>query len=183
MVRLLERLTRLLLLALAVGSSAGCSIFMAATDAPAVDYDAVEIGMPREAVLERLGYPDKSFLIGSGGRLDQFEFESGRGQRALRAVAWAMADAFTLGAAELLGTPVESELRAEVLKSDAVFGADGRLRALEIRKDDGEPIVAVGDTSYLKRVQLAAAGFTPPEPASPPPPPGARPVAPEPPPP
>jgi len=128
----------------------GCSVVMAASDAPKVYYHAIGEGTRRDLVIERLGPPNTSEDLAGGGRFDRYEFKSGMGDRALRAVAYAVFDVLSLAITELVTTPIEAVKRAETYRADALFDSDDMLTAMEIRKESGEPVAVVGDARKLR---------------------------------
>ena len=78
--------------------SSGCSVYMAATQPPLVDTEALEAGgMSRDTVVERLGAPKSSTKNADGTREDVFEYYEGSatGWKWFRAAFHTAADVFT----------------------------------------------------------------------------------------
>ena len=151
-------------LMLALVGLSGCSVVMAATDAPEVHYQALGQGTPRRMVIDRLGPPMISYDVDAGGRLDRYEFKAGMGDRALRAVGFALADLLTLGLTELISTPFEVIKRADTLEADALFDDKDLLVTMEIRKESGEPVAVIGDSRLLLSAQQSSLRVSAPPP-------------------
>lgn len=86
----------------------GCSVYKAATQAPAADLAGIGIGTPRQEIMSRLGTPKLVDTAANGNKQDVFEFQSGfHGASKLRILPYIAADLFTLTLAEVLLFPME----------------------------------------------------------------------------
>jgi len=104
----------------------GCSVFMAASQPGKKDLKVLEKGTPRDAVVAELGRPTFTEEDPEGRYCHQkFAFEQGYSglAKGSRATFHFVADVFTLGLWELVGTPTEmyfdgTEVSLEVLYDD-----------------------------------------------------------------
>jgi len=87
----------------------GCSIVMAIRQPERKDLSALAPGSPRALVIAKLGGPEYTELI-EGRRIDYFNFIQGYSQRVKysRAAFHTVADVFSLGLWEIVGTPTEA---------------------------------------------------------------------------
>jgi hypothetical protein len=99
----MNRLGIVLLALLALG---GCSVGMAMKGKEDPNIGALAIGQDRGIVLLNVGQPSQT-LTTESGRTDVFQLQRGNQQSAGRAVGHAAMDVLTLGAWELIGTPIE----------------------------------------------------------------------------
>ncbi len=83
-----------------------CSVGMAMSGRPDPNTGALRIGQSRDEVLLHLGQPAKT-LATAEGRTDEFHLQRGNAPSTGRAVGHAVLDVLTLGAWEIVGTPVE----------------------------------------------------------------------------
>ena len=83
-----------------------CSVGMAMSGRPDPNTGALRIGQSRDEVLLHLGQPTQT-LATAEGRTDEFHLQRGNAPSAGRAVGHAVLDVLTLGAWEIVGTPVE----------------------------------------------------------------------------
>ena len=86
----------------------GCSVFMAANQPASKNLDLFSVGTPRDMLLAEFGLPSISETK-DGKRREIFTFKQGYGTAAKtgRAVFHGVADFFTLGLWEVVGTPIE----------------------------------------------------------------------------
>ena len=86
----------------------GCATVMASRQPSAKNLDVLQPGTPRETVIAEFGWPEHSTQL-DGKRLDQFSIVQGysKGAKIGRTVFHGLADALTLGAWEVIGTPTE----------------------------------------------------------------------------
>ena len=112
-------------------NSAGCSVYMAAKQPPEKNLDVMTVGTPRRLVLAELGQPVASETR-DGKKVDVFSFVQGysKGAKTGRALFHGVADVFTLGLWEVVGTPTE-----------AIF--DGTKVTYEITYDEGNRVETV----------------------------------------
>ena len=83
-----------------------CSVGMAMSGQPDPNTGALHIGQSRDEVLLHLGQPTKTFATAER-RTDEFHLQRGNKPSTGRAVGHAVLDVLTLGAWEIIGTPVE----------------------------------------------------------------------------
>jgi hypothetical protein len=109
----------------------GCSVFMAAKQPGEKNLEVLTAGTPRTLVLAELGQPVATELR-NGKRCDVFSFVQGysKGARVGRAFFHGVADVFTLGLWEVVGTPTE-----------AIF--DGTKTACEVTYDERDKVEKV----------------------------------------
>jgi hypothetical protein len=91
---------------LAAMCASGCSVGMAMKGKPDPNIGALNLGEDRSIVLLNLGQPTQT-LTTETGRTDIFQLERGNEPSAGRAVGHAAMDVLTLGAWEIVGTPIE----------------------------------------------------------------------------
>lgn len=117
-------------------SFSGCSVVMAARQPDKKNIKRLTVGTPRDTVLADLGAPLTSEKDNQGNKVDIFKFKQGfdAPTKATRALVHGVADVFTLGLWEVVGTPAE-----------AVFG--GKDMAIKITYDENDKIK---DVVYLK---------------------------------
>lgn len=116
--------------------SSGCAVFMAAHQPGKRDLNVLTVGMPRNAVISEFGAPIHT-EVENGKKADIFKFTQGysKGVKAVRAVGHGVADVFTLGLWEVVGTPAEATL-------------SGTEIAVKVTYDSSEKVEEV---LYLKR--------------------------------
>jgi outer membrane protein assembly factor BamE (lipoprotein component of BamABCDE complex) len=127
-------------------SSTGCSVYMAAKQPSEKNMDVMNVGTSRSLVLAEFGQPTASETK-DGKKVDVFSFVQGysKGAKTGRAVFHGVADFFTLGLWEVVGTPTE-----------AIF--DGTKVTYEITYDEGnrvENVVALTEKSKEEAPNLA----------------------------
>ena len=122
----------------------GCSVFMAAKQPPKKDLSVLSRGTPRARLLAELGQPVASETR-DGKKVDVFSFTQGYSKpaKATRAVFHGVADVFTLGLWEVVGTPTE-----------AVF--DGTKTALEVTYDENNRVENVVNLQPQKEPEVKA---------------------------
>ena len=113
-----------------------CSVYMAATQPDKKDLGILIIGTSRIVVLEELGAPiDTS--VKDGQKTDVFRFHEGSdgGWKIGRAGFHAVADVFTLGLWEIVGTPMEAIAKGDKMSAVVLYDADDRVENVRMRKD------------------------------------------------
>ncbi len=115
-----------------LSSTIGCSVFMAANQPDAKDVDLFKPGTKRELILAEFGTPMNSETNGNGQLEEIYKFTQGYsgGAKAGRALFHGVADVFTLGLWEVLGTPIEG-------------GFDGDEMSFRVTYDERKTIVSV----------------------------------------
>ncbi len=71
------------------------------------DLGAIRVGASRGEVELQLGKADSTVTLDGGRRLDKYKYQLGNEPSAGRAVGHGIMDVLTLGAWEIIGTPVE----------------------------------------------------------------------------
>ena len=118
------------------GLLTGCSVFMAAKQPSKKNLNVLTVGYPRALLIAEFGSPINTDFK-DGNRTDIFSFRQGysKGAKTARAVGHGVADVFTLGLWEVVGTPTE-----------AVF--DGEETAVEVTYDSNDKVIR---SSVLKK--------------------------------
>jgi hypothetical protein len=135
-----------LLYALSIGVasllSSGCGMYMAFTQPPKVDTQALEAGgLSRDMVIERLGAPRASTKNVDGSREDTYEYYEGSesGWKIGRGVFHLLADVFTLALWEVIATPTEYVIKGEKLTAQVNFDNTDRMTAFKVLGREGKP--------------------------------------------
>lgn len=117
-------------------SFSGCAVVMAARQPDKKNLKILNVGTPRNNVLAEFGSPAGTETDPQGNKVDIFRFKQGfdTATKATRSLVHDVADVFTLGLWEVVGTPAE-----------AIFG--GKDMAIKVAYDENEKIK---DVVYLK---------------------------------
>ncbi|MHC4512930.1 MAG: hypothetical protein ACYTGW_07800 [Planctomycetota bacterium] len=110
----MTRLSLVLAGLLALPICQGCSVYLAASQPDKVNIPALEQGgLPRDAVIARLGAPTSSTRTPDGRRTDLYEFYKGSatGWKVGRATFHLVADVFSAALWEIIATPTELAIR------------------------------------------------------------------------
>ena len=102
----------------------GCSVYLAASQPDEVDIAALEQGgMPRDAVISKIGGPISSTKNANGTRTDVYEFYEGSatGWKVGRATFHLIADIFTAALWEIIATPTELAIRGSKITARADY--------------------------------------------------------------
>ena len=102
-----RRILQVVLLGAILGTTTGCSVFMAMHGKRDANIGALSIGQDRAIVMANLGQPAKTATT-DAGRVDIFELQRGNAPSGGRALAHGAIDVFTFGIWELIGTPIEA---------------------------------------------------------------------------
>lgn len=135
----MRRLALWLLLFLALLFSQGCSVYLAASQPPKVDVGVFGAGgMPRDAVVAKLGAPASSVKHEDGTRTDVYEFHKGSatGWKVGRATFNLIADIFTLGLWELIASPTELVIKGDKVSARAEFDKHDLLTTFVLLGDE-----------------------------------------------
>ena len=108
---------RLSILCLLLVLVTGCSVVMATQQPSRMDFSVLSKGVDRSRVIAELGTPLTTELK-DGKRTDVFSVRQGysTGAKVGRALFHGVADAFTLGLWEVVGTPVEAIASGTIVK-------------------------------------------------------------------
>lgn len=115
----------LLILTLSV---AGCSVFMAAKQPDRKNVDLFKPGTPRALLLAEFGPPVYTDAK-DGKKREIFKFVQGysTGAKAGRAVFHGVADVFTLGLWEVVGTPTEGVFSGDEMAYQVTYDEEERI--------------------------------------------------------
>ncbi|MDA8089855.1 MAG: hypothetical protein M0Z61_06505 [Nitrospiraceae bacterium] len=110
----------------------GCSVFLAARQPDKKDLSVCDIGTSRSLVLSEFGKPLYSSKDGDYN-YDIFAFVQGysRGTRTGRALFHGVADVFTLGLWETVGTPIEIAASGTKMRIKITYDKDNRVMKVE----------------------------------------------------
>jgi hypothetical protein len=147
-------------LVLAPGLSllSGCSVYMEATRPTPVDLSKLEPGESRDTVVAQLGIPKGTTPEADGTSCDSYELYThgyGAGGKIPVAFLEGAADAFTLGLAEVVTTPIEGATKNQ-LHPVTICYSGGKL----VRITDGGVIVLNGSAEASEPAQASAGGPT-----------------------
>ncbi len=116
----------------------GCSAFMAGQRSGVAGGPAViQVGADRTAVEGTLGPPDIVVSLDDGRVKAVYKIDPDAHTRAARnsAVAWhIVADVFTLGLWEIIGTPAEMAARDQFVTYLIYYGKDGKIETVDTVK-------------------------------------------------
>lgn len=113
----------------------GCSVGMAAMGKEPMNTSIVYPGVPRPAVLARLGKPETSIKDEEGNYIDSYIIVKGNEPSTGRAVVHGTLDVLSLGLWEIVGTPFEMIEGVET-KSSLIIYYDSEERIKEIVSTD-----------------------------------------------
>ncbi len=114
-------------------SLSGCSVFMAAKQPNYKDLTVLEPGNRRADVVAELGAPILTETE-EGKKKDIFAFTQGysKGNKAARATFHGIADVFSLGLWEVVGTPTEAVANGREMKVEVFYDAEDKVEKAEI---------------------------------------------------
>lgn len=112
-----------------------CSVGMALSGKEEMNTSILYPGVPREAVILRLGEPEHSAIDEEGNYIDTYTRIKGNQPSSTRAVVHGTLDVITLGLWEVLATPIEIVEGVET-KSQFVIYYDAEERIKEIQSTD-----------------------------------------------
>ena len=108
--------------------TAGCSTVMAARQPGAKNMNVLTAGMPRDAVIAELGSPIHT-EVENGKKADIFKFVQGYSQanKTIRTIGHGVADVFTLGLWEVVGTPTEATFNGQDVAVKVIYDAGDKV--------------------------------------------------------
>jgi hypothetical protein len=123
------------LVALTLILTSGCAVFMAAKQPSKKDVSVFKVGNPRALILAEFGLP----LVTEekkGKKVEIFKFVQGysTGAKAGRAVFHGVADVFTLGLWEVVGTPAEGIFDGNDVAYQVTYDEDERITEVVLLK-------------------------------------------------
>jgi len=109
--------------------TSGCSVVMATRQPGRKDLSVLSKGVERPRVIAELGSPLSTETKKDGCKVDTFAFIQGysTGAKAGRAVFHGVADFFTLGLWEVVGTPTEAIFSGSKVKTNVEYDKDDRV--------------------------------------------------------
>ncbi|MGO9175648.1 MAG: hypothetical protein ACLQED_05830 [Desulfobaccales bacterium] len=109
----------------------GCSVVMATQQPGRKDLSVLSKGVERSRVIAELGSPLITDVV-DGKKQDVFAFKQGysTGAKAGRAVFHGVADVFTLGLWEVVGTPVEAVFHGSEVKVRVLYDKDDKVDSI-----------------------------------------------------
>lgn len=137
---------QLLILGATILGLSGCSVFMAAKQPDYKNVDLFRVGTPRTQLLAEFGNPVSSDTK-NGTKCDTFSFTQGYtgGAKAGRAFLHGVADVFTLGLWEVIGTPTEAIFSGDQVGYEACYDKDDRIKYFTLlTQNDGRGPKNVG---------------------------------------
>jgi hypothetical protein len=123
--------------------TSGCGVYMAFTQPPRVDTEALEAGgLNRDAVIERLGVPKTSLKNADGSREDIYEYFEGSssGWKAARGTFHLLADILTIALWEIVATPTEYAVRGDKITAQANFDNTDRMTSFRVLGREMKPL-------------------------------------------
>ncbi len=112
-----------------------CSVGMALSGKEEMNTSILYLGVPRQAVISRIGEPESSVTDEEGNYIDTYTIVKGNEPSSTRAVVHGTLDLFTLGLWELLATPIEI-LEGSETRTQLVIYYDSEERIKEIQSTD-----------------------------------------------
>src|SRR5712692_8654359 len=146
--------------ALLASQLAACSVYMEATRPTPVDLNDYQLGMTRDAVLEKLGAPDSTALESDGMSCDFYRLYTrgyGAGGKIPIAVAEGAADVFTLGLAEIVLTPTEGVTKNEKHPITICYNGQKLARIT----GEGQPVVSADKNPPITAASSATSDVPP----------------------
>ena len=111
----------------------GCSVGMALNGSENPDLGDVRVGATRGEIEIQLGSPIKITTLADGNRVDVYEYEIGNEPSTGRAIGHGVMDVLTLGAWEIIGTPIEG-IQGEKYHATVTFDQTDKVIAIKSKK-------------------------------------------------
>ncbi|AUB81855.1 hypothetical protein THSYN_13375 [Candidatus Thiodictyon syntrophicum] len=110
-------------------TASGCAVYMAANQPPQKNLAVLSPGTSRSLVIAELGYPISTKKNGDQ-RVDVFSFTQGysKGAKVGRAFVHGVADVFTLGIWEVIGTPAEAVFNGDKIVIETTYDVDDKVQ-------------------------------------------------------
>ena len=151
------RLLSVLVLSLSI---TGCSVFMAANHADHKDLEVAKKGFPRDMVLTEFGQPLVTESNADGDKVDLFKFKQGygKGNKALRATFHGVADVFTLGLWEIVGTPTEAVFSGHEVVMKVTYDKQEMVKdVVYLKGEDDKNKSELRNVTEVKKEEIKAA--------------------------
>ena len=125
---MLFRKLSLVIIAVSLMSLAGCSVFMATKQPDYKDLSVLDVGGDRSNVVAELGAPVLAEER-EGKKVDVFVFKQGysKGNKVGRALFHGVADVFSLGLWEVIGTPTEAIANGREMKAEVFYDQNNKV--------------------------------------------------------
>ena len=125
---MLFRKLSLVIIAVSLMSLAGCSVFMATNQPDYKDLSVLDVGVDRSNVVAELGAPVLAEER-EGKKVDVFVFKQGysKGNKVGRALFHGVADVFSLGLWEVIGTPTEAIANGREMKAEVFYDQNNKV--------------------------------------------------------
>jgi hypothetical protein len=116
-------------LALAVFAFSGCSVVMATRQPSKKNLEVLRPGTDRDRVIAEIGVPVSSEKI-DGGKKEIYTFIQGysSGVKASRAIFHGVADVFSFGIWEAVGTPIEGAFDGKKISVRVIYDLDDKVK-------------------------------------------------------
>jgi hypothetical protein len=112
---------------------AGCSVGMAMSGKNSPSLGAVRQGITRGEVEMHLGQPVQQATQPDGRVISTYEYQVGNDPSAGRAIGHAAMDVLTLGAWEIIGTPIEG-VQGDTYRATITYGTDDKVENVATQK-------------------------------------------------
>ncbi len=111
--------------------SSGCAVYMAANQPSNKNFNLLKVGVPRDTIIGEFGAPVNTEEK-DGEKTDIYRFVQGypAGEKAFRAVGHGVADVFTLGLWEVVGTPTEATLNGKDVALKIDYDQDNKIKTV-----------------------------------------------------
>lgn len=121
-------------------TTSGCAVVMAAKQPDYKNVELFKVGTPRGALLGEFGHPTATDTKPDGTRCDTFSFTQGYsgGAKAGRAFLHGVADVFTLGLWEVIGTPAEAIFSGSTVGYQACYDKEDRVQTVILLTPDND---------------------------------------------
>lgn len=120
--------------------SSGCAVVMAAKQPDYKNVELFKVGTQRGQLLGEFGQPTATDTKPDGSRCDTFSFKQGYSgaAKAGRAFGHAVADIFTLGLWEVIGTPTEAVFSGDTVGYQVCYDKDERVQTIVLLTPDND---------------------------------------------
>ncbi len=133
--------TKIVALFIAGVLMSSCSVYMAAHQPEKKNLSVLTAGTPQSLVRAELGHPVWSGKE-AGFDVDVYKFVQGysKGSKVARAVGHGVADVFTLGLWEIVGTPTELIANGTKIQGTITYDDQQRVKSVQLHDDKGNQI-------------------------------------------
>ena len=133
--------TKIMVLFIASFLMSSCSVFMAANQPGQKNLGVLTEGTPQALVRGEFGQPVWSGKD-QGFDIEVFQFVQGysKGSKVARSIGHGVADVFTIGLWEIVGTPVETIASGTALKATVTYDEAQKVKTVKLHDDKGNEI-------------------------------------------